>query len=103
MRRVYCGYYNRRNMREVVDYHKELEKDWLRRRDLKKRKYRALSRYDIEIAAGGNKHQALCTALMLKKNHIKYDMMKLAEQQTPPHRTVRTVESSGVYQQLAMF
>lgn len=92
-------------MIERIDYRKELEKDWLRRRDLKKRKYRALSRYDIEIAASGNKYNALCTALMLKKNHIKYDLMKLAEQNegpTPsPKRKVTTPDST--VEQLVLF
>lgn len=89
-------------MKETTDYRKELEKDWLRRRDLKRRKCRALSRYDIDIAASGNKHSALCTALMLKKNHIRYDMMNLAEVQQPlPPK--RRVEVDGMYQQLSMF
>jgi len=91
-------------MKEAIDYRKELEKDWLRRRELKKRRYRALSRYDIEIAAMGNKHHALCTALMLKKNHIKYDIMKIAEtQKTPSRRRMKSITTRNAYEQLRMF
>ena len=43
----------------------------------------ALSRYDIEIAAGGDAELALQTAKMLVGNHVRYFTEKLTNIQQP--------------------
>jgi hypothetical protein len=45
--------------------------------DLERREIEALSRYDIEIAAGGDAERALATAKDLVGNHIAYFSSKL--------------------------
>jgi hypothetical protein len=69
-------------------YQTELEREQRRMADLEKRGVDALSKYDIEIAAGGDAELALNTAKYLVSNHIAYFSSKLqvldppAKQQT---------------------
>ncbi len=53
-------------------YKEELAKSEARMKELEEKGTQALSRYDIEIASGGNAEQALSTAKMLVSNHVKY-------------------------------
>jgi hypothetical protein len=85
-------------MKDTTDYRKELQQDYARRRDLKRRKYSALSRYDIQIAFSGNKYLAYCTSMYLKKNHIKYHLARLEEQ-----REVKPQARKTISQQLTLF
>jgi SMC interacting uncharacterized protein involved in chromosome segregation len=52
--------------------------------DLETRGAEAMSRYDIEIAAGGDADQAVRTALYLIGNHISYYSRQLEEM--PPEQ-----------------
>jgi hypothetical protein len=58
-------------------YATELERERRRLVDLEERGVKALSRYDIEIAAGGDVEKALATAKYLVGNHIAYFSSKL--------------------------
>ncbi len=64
-------------------YKQELHRSVERLRELEEKGIQALSRYDIEIAAGGDAEEALRTAKMLVENHIRYFEEKLANTQQP--------------------
>lgn len=69
----------------TYEYYKhELEKSQARMRELEEKGAEALSRYDIEIAAGGNAELALWTAKFLIGNHIKWFKRLLAETTPTP-------------------
>lgn len=57
----------------------QLEKDEARLKELEEKGIQGLSRYDIEIAHMGDAEQALETAKMLKRNHIKYNKDRIVE------------------------
>jgi hypothetical protein len=63
----------------LADYTEELRKSQARLTELNEQGVNALSRYDIEIAHGGNAEQALRTAKWLVGNHLKYFTAKIAE------------------------
>ena len=64
-------------------YKKELQRSEERLQELEEKGVHALSRYDIEIASGGDAEQALITAKMLVSNHIRYFQEKVSNTQRP--------------------
>jgi hypothetical protein len=50
----------------------DLERSRARMEELVENGYDALSRYDVEVAAGGDEERALWTATYLVGNHIRY-------------------------------
>ena len=65
-------------------YTGELNKSLARRKELNQRGANALSRYDIEIASGGDAQLALQTAKWLVSNHITYYQKLIAEMEKEP-------------------
>ena len=66
-----------------ADYTQKLLLAEDRLQELDEKGIQALSRYNIEIAAGGDAEQALQTAKMLVGNHVRYFKEKLANTQQP--------------------
>ena len=66
-----------------ADYKQQLQIAEERLKELEDQGVQALSRYDIEIAAGGDAQQALQTAKMLVGNHVRYFKEKLINTQQP--------------------
>lgn len=66
-----------------ADYKQQLQLAEERLRELEEKGTHALSRYDIEIAAGGDAEEALRTAKRLVGNHVRYFKEKLASMQQP--------------------
>ena len=64
-------------------YKQELQRSEEQLKELEAKGIQALSRYDIEIAAGGDAQLALQTAKMLVSNHVRYFKEKLANTQQP--------------------
>jgi hypothetical protein len=64
-------------------YKQELLRSEARLKELEEKGIQALSRYDIEIASGGDAEQALRTAKMLVGNHIRYFQEKVSNTQRP--------------------
>lgn len=60
-------------------YRREKERSHNRMAELKERGVEAMSRYDVEIAHGGDAAGALHTALWLVGNHIRYFTEKVQE------------------------
>jgi len=60
-------------------YREKIEDSKRRLAELEERGIEAMSRYDIEIAYGGDAQQALDMAKTLVRNHIQYDTSKLDE------------------------
>jgi hypothetical protein len=60
-------------------YREKIEDSKRRLTELEERGIEAMSRYDIEIAYGGDAQQALDVAKTLVRNHIQYDASKLDE------------------------
>jgi hypothetical protein len=58
----------------------------------------ALSRYDVEIAAGGDVEKALWTALYLTGNHVRYFTDRVAECDKLPRQA--TLFDSGEHPEL---
>ena len=69
-------------------YRQDLAQSRSRMAELVMKGEKALSRYDVEIAAGGDVERALWTALYLTGNHVRYftervqECDKLPSQQT---------------------
>ena len=64
-------------------YKQELHRSEERLQELEEKGVHALSRYDIEIASGGDAEQALRTATMLVGSHIRFFEEKLSKTQRP--------------------
>src|SRR3954470_8391932 len=64
----------------------QLEERRARLADLEQRGAEALSRYDIQIAHGGNAEQALATARWLVGNHIRYYERQLTPFEAQPQQ-----------------
>ncbi len=66
-----------------ADYKQHLQLAEERLQELEEKGVQTFSRYDIEIAAGGDAAQALHTAKMLVGNHVRYFREKLTTMQQP--------------------
>ncbi len=67
-------------MKENHSYYRgEIEKSQRRLADMQERGIEAMSRYDVEIAYGGNGQMALDQGKQLVSNHIRYYGERLAE------------------------
>lgn len=66
-----------------ADYKQQLLLAEERLQELEEKGVQALSRYDIQIASGGDAERALQTAKMLVGNHIRYFKEKLTSTQQP--------------------
>ncbi|MCE9590262.1 MAG: hypothetical protein K8S99_07035 [Planctomycetes bacterium] len=80
----------------LADQRRQLEQDTERYQDVLERGVEALSRYDREIAYGGNDHLAVASTIAFKHSHIAYAKARVAwlESQTglsasgvPPTKT----------------
>src|SRR5437879_4801391 len=71
------------NSTTYADYQQQLQIAEERLLELNEKGVQALSRYDIEIAAGGDAEQALQTATRLVGNHVRYFTEQLANTQQP--------------------
>jgi hypothetical protein len=72
------------NMQTEQHYRDQLQERKNRLEMLKRDGVKALSRYDIEIASGGDAQLALATAISLVRNQINYltDKMEEARRRT---------------------
>jgi hypothetical protein len=62
----------KREQEQCRRHRDDLERSRARMEELVAHGYDALSRYDVEIAAGGDKEKALWTALYLVGNQVRY-------------------------------
>ena len=69
----------KRQEQECIEYRQDLNQAQQRLEALVENGGAALSRYDIEIAHGGDVEQALWTALYLVGNHVRYFIEKVQE------------------------
>jgi hypothetical protein len=68
----------------LEEYKNELRRSKARLRDLNKLGAKALSQYDIKIAAMGDAEKALNTAKTLVSNHIKWYQKQIVELEKKP-------------------
>jgi hypothetical protein len=69
---------------KVEVYRRELARSQARLQQLEEQGTAALSRYDIEISAGGNADLALWTARFLVGNHVRYFKQQLGIEEEKP-------------------
>jgi hypothetical protein len=67
-------------------YRRELARSEARLKELEEGGAASLSRYDIEIAAGGDADLALRTARFLVGNHVKYFKLQLGIEEEKPRQ-----------------
>jgi hypothetical protein len=72
----------------LAEYKEQLKESQSRLKVLNRRGTQALSRYDIEIAYGGNAEEALRTAKWLLGNQIQYYTRLITEMKKEPTQLV---------------
>ena len=68
----------------LAEYTEKLKESQARLKELNQRGAKVLSRYDIEVASGGDAEAALRTAQYLVRNHISYYKEKITELKKKP-------------------